>query len=95
MLAGPRRGRWIGIRCRQAFDGVFGEIAHRTENVLHVDMAGITQFVEVQPDAEIIIPDIPGDNNVNQLRHHLEIQRMSKSKGNVVNPGRTGRRIRR
>ncbi|MCY3976591.1 MAG: leucine--tRNA ligase [Chloroflexi bacterium] len=68
------------------FDGVFGEIAHRTENVLHVDMAGITQFVEVQPDAEIIIPDIPGRNNVNQLRHHLEIQRMSKSKGNVVNP---------
>ena len=68
------------------FDGVFGEIAHRTENVLHVDMAGITQFVEAQPDAEIIIPDIAGENNVNQLRHHLDIQRMSKSKGNVVNP---------
>ncbi|MCY3866450.1 MAG: leucine--tRNA ligase [Chloroflexi bacterium] len=68
------------------FDGVFGEIAHRTENVLHVDMAGITQFVEVKPDAEIIIPDIAGENNVNQLRHHLDIQRMSKSKGNVVNP---------
>ena len=68
------------------FDGVFGEIAHRTESVLHVDMAGITSFVEVQPDAEIIIPAIAGENNVNQLRHHLEIQRMSKSKGNVVNP---------
>ena len=53
---------------------------------LHVDMAGITQFVEVKPDAEIIIPDIAGENNVNQLRHHLDIQRMSKSKGNVVNP---------
>jgi len=68
------------------FAGVFGELAHRTENVLHVDMAGITQFVDVQPDAEIIIPDIAGENNVNQLRHHLDIQRMSKSKGNVVNP---------
>ncbi len=68
------------------FTGVFGEIAHRTENVLHVDMGGITQFVDVQPDAEIIIPDIAGENHVNQLRHHLEIQRMSKSKGNVVNP---------
>jgi len=68
------------------FDGCFGEIVHRTENVLHLDMAGVTQFVEVPPDAEIIIPDIPGRNNVNQLRHHLEIQRMSKSKGNVVNP---------
>ena len=68
------------------FAGVFGEIAHRTEDVLHVNMAGLTQFVEVLPGAEIIIPDIPGENNVNQLRHHLEIQRMSKSKGNVVNP---------
>ena len=70
----------------EGFEGVFGEIAHRTENVLHVDMAGLTQFVEVQPNAEIIIPDIAGENNVNQLRHHLDIQRMSKSKGNVVNP---------
>ena len=68
------------------FEGVFGELAHRTENVLHVDMAGITQFVDVQPGAQVIIPDIPGENNVNQLRHHLDIQRMSKSKGNVVNP---------
>ena len=68
------------------FDGVFGEIAHRTENVLHVTMAGVTQFVEVLPSAEVIIPDIPGENTVNQLRHHLDIQRMSKSKGNVVNP---------
>ncbi len=68
------------------FDGIFGEIAHRTENVLHVDMAGITQFVEVLPDAVIHIPAILGENNVNQLSHHLEIQRMSKSKGNVVNP---------
>ena len=68
------------------FDGIFGEIAQRRENVLHVNMAGVTQFVEVLPDAAIIIPDIPGANNVNQLRHHLEIQRMSKSKGNVVNP---------
>ncbi len=68
------------------FDGVFGELAHRTENVLHVNMAGIIQFVEVRPATEIIIPAIAGENNVNQLRHHLEIQRMSKSKGNVVNP---------
>ena len=68
------------------FEGCFGEIAHRTENVLHLNMAGVTQFAEVLPDAEIIIPHIPGANNVNQLQHHLDIQRMSKSKGNVVNP---------
>ncbi len=68
------------------FEGYFGEIARRRENVLHLNMAGLTQFVEVLPDTEIIIPDIPGANNVNQLQHHLDIQRMSKSKGNVVNP---------
>ena len=68
------------------FEGYFGEIAHRTENVLHLDMAGVTRFVEVQSDTEIVVPDIPGENNVNQLQHHLDIQRMSKSKGNVVNP---------
>ena len=68
------------------FDGYFGEIAHRTENVMRLDMAGVTQLVQILPDADIIIPDIAGKNNINQLRHHLEIQRMSKSKGNVVNP---------
>ena len=68
------------------FEGVFGEIMRRTENIIHINMAGVTQLVEILPDADIIIPDIEGENNVNQLRHHLEIQRMSKSKGNVVNP---------
>ncbi len=68
------------------FDGYFGEIVYRKENTLHLDMAGVKQIVEVQPDAKIIIPQIPGENNVNQLKQHLEIQRMSKSKGNVVNP---------
>ena len=68
------------------FDGYFGEIVHRTENLIRLDMAGVTQLVEISPDAEIIIPEIAGVNNINQLRHHLDIQRMSKSKGNVVNP---------
>ena len=68
------------------FEGVVGEIMRRTENILHVEMAGVMHIVEVVPDAEIIIPGIAGPNTVNQLKHHLEIQRMSKSKGNVVNP---------
>ena len=68
------------------FEGVVGEIMRRTENILQVDMAGVRHIVEVLPDAEIIIPDIEGRNNVNQLQQHLEIQRMSKSKGNVVDP---------
>jgi leucyl-tRNA synthetase len=65
---------------------VVGEIVKRTENILNVSENGEIRPVEVPPDAEIIIPNIPGPNTVNQLRHHLEIQRMSKSKGNVVNP---------
>ncbi|MDD9957117.1 MAG: leucine--tRNA ligase [Anaerolineaceae bacterium] len=68
------------------FEGVVGEIMRRTENILQVDMAGVRHVVEVLPDAEVIIPHIEGENNVNQLQQHLEIQRMSKSKGNVVDP---------
>ena len=69
------------------FDGVVGEIMRRTENILHVDV-GTEDYVvvEVLPQAEINIPSIPGKNNINQLKHHLEIERMSKSRGNVVNP---------
>lgn len=70
----------------KGFAGLFGEIMHRTENIIRIYMAGVTQVVEIAPDAEIVIPNIPGENNVNQLKHHLEIQRMSKSKGNVINP---------
>lgn len=70
----------------RGFAGLFGEIMHRTENVIRINMAGVMQLVEIAPDAEIIILYIQGENNVNQLKHHLEIQRMSKSKGNVVNP---------
>ncbi|MBZ0292732.1 MAG: leucine--tRNA ligase [Anaerolineae bacterium] len=68
------------------FEGVFGEITRRTENLLTVNMAGVNRVVEVVPDAEIIIPAIEGANSVNQLKHHLDVQRMSKSKGNVINP---------
>lgn len=70
----------------RGFAGLFGEIMHRTENVIRINMSGVMQLVEIAPDAEIVIPSIEGTNTINQLRHHLEIQRMSKSKGNVVNP---------
>ncbi|MBI1257213.1 MAG: leucine--tRNA ligase [Chloroflexi bacterium] len=71
-----------------AMEGMItGEIVKRTENIVTVDVGGgALKTVEVRPDALISIPNIPGPNTVNQLKHHLEIQRMSKSKGNVVNP---------
>jgi leucyl-tRNA synthetase len=63
-----------------------GEIMRRTENLLQVMVDGELISVEVPDDAPVIVPGIAGTNDVSQLRHHLEIERMSKSKGNVVNP---------
>lgn len=69
------------------FDGVSGELMRRTENILHVaTRAEKTTVVEIVPSGTVDIPAIPGENSFNQLKHHLEIQRMSKSKGNVVDP---------
>jgi len=66
---------------------VVGEIIKRTENLLTVDIGdGELRTVEVVPEAVVNIPGIPGVARPDQLKHHLEIQRMSKSKGNVVNP---------
>jgi leucyl-tRNA synthetase len=42
--------------------------------------------VEVPETAIVDIPQIAGTNDVSQLNHHLEVERMSKSKGNTVNP---------
>jgi leucyl-tRNA synthetase len=44
------------------------------------------QVVEVPEGTPIAIPRVAGAARVDQIRHYLEIQRMSKSKGNVVNP---------
>ena len=65
-----------------------GEIVGRTDRVLRVlpDGSDLPVAVEVPEEALVEIPSIPGDNNVGQLRQRLEVQRMSKSRGNVVNP---------
>lgn len=72
------------------FDGVIGEIVKRTERILTVNTDTVSDdnlaTVEVLENADIDIPEIEGENNVNQLKHRLEVQRMSKSKGNVINP---------
>ncbi|MDH5294657.1 MAG: leucine--tRNA ligase, partial [Acidimicrobiia bacterium] len=65
---------------------VVGEVMRRTENTLQVLTDSGTVTVEVPVGAAVDIAGIPGDNDVNQIKHHLEVQRMSKSKGNVVNP---------
>ncbi len=66
---------------------VVGEIIKRTENLLTVDVGeGELRTVEIVPNAVITIPGIDGTCRPDQLKQHLEVQRMSKSKGNVVNP---------
>jgi len=65
---------------------VVGELMGRTERMLHVAGPDGTVTVEVVADAAVDIASIPGDNDVNQLKHHLDVERMSKSRGNVVNP---------
>lgn len=65
---------------------VVGELTRRTENTLTVQTDDGRVTVEVPAAATVTIPTIDGLNDVSQLRPHLEVQRMSKSKGNVVNP---------
>ena len=68
-------------------DVVSGEIVDRVENVLRVDAGSdVPVTVEAAPGAIVNIPSIEGTNDINQLRVHLDVQRMSKSRGNVVNP---------
>jgi len=65
---------------------VVGELVRRTENSLQVQTADGLVAVKVPEAAPVEIPTIAGVNDVTQLRHHLDVERMSKSKGNTVNP---------
>ena len=65
---------------------IAGELFRRTERTLQIATGNDLITVEVENDATINIPAIPGKNNINQLKHHLEVQRMSKTRGNTVNP---------
>ena len=65
---------------------VVGELMQRTENTLQVQTDDDLVTVEVNESTIVEVPGIDGVNDVSQLRHHLDVQRMSKSKGNVVNP---------
>ncbi len=88
-ITGTKDGeKWVAasVVVGGATGDVVGELMRRTENLLQVDCDGTLVTVEVPVGAKVDIPAIAGTNDVTQLRHHLDIQRMSKSKGNVVNP---------
>jgi len=83
--------RWLAssvavVEAADSAGDVVGELMRRTENVLQIRAGDALVTVEVPEEATVSIPAIDGTNDVSQLRQHLEIERMSKSKGNVVNP---------
>jgi leucyl-tRNA synthetase len=65
---------------------VVGELVRHQDGTLQVQTGDGIVTVEVPKNADIEIPGIEGVNDITQLRDHVPIQRMSKSKGNVVNP---------
>jgi len=82
------------VRVVEALDGVpvtetqvAGEVLNRVETTLHVRTPDGREIV-VDTDKETTF-DIPGfgpDATINQIRHHLDVEKMSKTQGNVVAP---------
>ena len=72
-----------------------GELKRRTENILQIQTDAGVVTVEVPEGATVETPRVAGVNDVSQLRHHLDVERMSKSKGNTVNPDELVARYRR
>ena len=65
---------------------VVGELLEHIDGSLQVATGEGVVTVEVPDDADIEIPGTMAPNEVSQLREHVATQRMSKSRGNVVNP---------
>jgi leucyl-tRNA synthetase len=66
---------------------VIGEIMKRTENLLNVQANDGTEYTVEATDATTFdIPGIGPNGAIGDLRYHLDVEKMSKSKGNVVAP---------
>jgi leucyl-tRNA synthetase len=69
-------------------NAVVGEIQKRVETLLNVHTSG-DRDVTVEVFDGVTTYDIPGIGvgaGLNDLRYHLDVEKMSKSKGNVVDP---------
>ncbi|MGZ8754155.1 MAG: leucine--tRNA ligase, partial [Acidimicrobiia bacterium] len=93
VIDGRRDGKRVvatSVRVDETADAsaglVVGELKRRTENLLQVETEGGIVMVEVPETATVETPAVKGSNDVSQLRHHLDVERMSKSKGNTINP---------
>ncbi|GMQ85034.1 MAG: leucine--tRNA ligase [Acidimicrobiia bacterium] len=65
---------------------VVGELLKHDDDSLQVATTNGVVTVEIPDDAAIEIPGAEGPSELSALRAHVAIQRMSKSRGNVVNP---------
>jgi len=66
---------------------VVGEVMKRTENLLNVQAKDGTEYtVETSDSTTFDIPGIGPNGTIADLRYHLDVEKMSKSKGNVVAP---------
>ncbi len=67
---------------------IVGEIMKRTENLLNVRNAvtDADHTVEVTDATTYDIPGVGPTGGLNDLRYHLDVEKMSKSKGNVIAP---------
>ena len=66
---------------------VAGEVMKRTETTLIVQPPdGRSVVVDTDERTEFDIPGFGSDATINQIKHHLEVEKMSKTQGNVVAP---------
>jgi leucyl-tRNA synthetase len=64
-----------------------GEVMNRVETTLHVKTPdGREIVVDTDKNTKFDIPGFGDDANINQIKHHLEVEKMSKTQGNVVAP---------
>jgi leucyl-tRNA synthetase len=66
---------------------VAGEVMNRVETTLHVRTPdGREIVVDTDKDTTFDIPGFGPDATINQIKHHLDVEKMSKTQGNVVAP---------
>jgi len=66
---------------------VAGEVMNRVETTLHVRTPdGREIVVDTNENTTFDIPGFGADATINQIKHHLEVEKMSKTQGNVVAP---------
>ena len=66
---------------------VAGEVMNRVETTLHVRTPdGREIVVDTDKNTTFDIPGFGPDATINQIKHHLDVEKMSKTQGNVVAP---------